>query len=487
MGRQELHRPLKILCEKINTLTDSGNEISIVTRQDTDGIASGSIILTALSRLGSRCSLRTISALTSEIIQEVKSEAHDFCILLGLGSATANVLQQYLGKNWTIIDHEEFSDENTDRNYDDQIINAWNYGFNGAREICTGSISYLLSTMLDKKNSDLSAIAVIAALGDRQDLGDKKMLTGINLEILKTAQSLSMINTELDLLLYNSETIPIHESIARTSSPYIHGLTWNVNNAYSLIKNTGIKIKDNGKWRVLPDFSPEEKNIIRDAIAKFIITSSNSSSIEVAEHLLGFSYRLTKEDSLGHLRDARDFANLLDACGRIGKAGLGVALCMGDRSITLTEAEQIAENYSATLSRSIFTIFSEKWRFYDDGVNAVFVNGEGLITGGLLGVVSSLLASSPSLYGRLVFVRALTQEDAGNSYSFSARKCVGNKSQLNMGVLMKECSNSIGGRGGGNDSRAGCVIPSYKLEDFLSIVRNVISNSKGAEFSNAST
>ena len=437
MGRQELHQPLKILCEKINTLTDAGNEICIVTRLDTDGIASGSIILTALSRLGSRCSLRTISALTSEIIQEVKSEAHDFCILLGLGSATVNVLQQYLGENWTIIDHEEFSNENTDRNYGDQIINAWNYGFNGAREICTGSMSYLLSTMLDKKNSDLSAIAVIAALGDRQDLGDKKTLTGINLEILKTAQSLSMINTELDLLLYNSETIPIHESIARTSSPYIHGLTWNVNNAYSLIKNTVIKIKDNGKWRVLPDFSPEEKNIIRDAIAKFIITSSNSSSIEVAEHLLGFSYRLTKEDNLGHLRDARDFANLLDACGRIGKAGLGVALCMGDRSITLTEA--------------------------------------------------SLLASSPSLYGRLVFVRALTQEDGGNSYSFSARKCVGNKSQLNMGALMSECSNSVGGRGGGNDSRAGCVIPSSKLEVFLSIVRNVISNSKDPESSNAST
>src|ERR671913_256957 len=180
MGRQELHQPLKILCEKINTLTDAGNE---------------------------------------------------FCILLGLGSATVNALQQYLGENWTIIDHEEFSNENTDRNYGDQIINAWNYGFNGAREICTGTMSYLLSTMLDKKNSDLSAIAVIAALGDRQDLGDKKTLTGVNLEILKTAQSLSMINTELDLLLYNSETIPIHESIARTSSPYIHGLTWNVNNA----------------------------------------------------------------------------------------------------------------------------------------------------------------------------------------------------------------------------------------------------------------
>src|SRR5919107_1572616 len=106
MGRQELHQPLRLLCEKISSLIDSGNEIFIVTRLDTDGIVSGSIILKALSRLGSRCSLRTISNLTSEIIQEVKSEAHDFSILLGLGSATVNVLQQYMGENWTIIDHE---------------------------------------------------------------------------------------------------------------------------------------------------------------------------------------------------------------------------------------------------------------------------------------------------------------------------------------------------------------------------------------------
>lgn len=487
MGRQELHQPLKLLCEKINSLTDSGNDISIVTRLDTDGIASGSIIMTALSRLGSRCSLRTISTLTTDIVQELKSEVHDFCIFLGLGSAMVETLLRYLDENWTIIDHEELGNEHLDRNYDNQIINAWKFGCNGTQEICTGSMSYLLATLLDKRNTDLSALAVIASLGDRQDVGEKKTLVGVNYEILKTAESLNIINSEVDLLLYNSETIPVHESIARTTFPYIHGLTWNVNNAYSLIKNAGLKMKDNGKWRILSDFSAEEKNLIRDAIAKFIITSSTSSSIEVADHLLGFSYKLTREDNFGRLREARDFANLLDACGRIGKAGLGVALCMGDRNMTLTEAEQTAENYFATLSKSIFTVFSEKWRFYDDGVGSVFINGEGLITEGVLGSVSSLLASSPSLYGRLLFVRALSQEDGGNSYCFSARKCVGNKSQLNIGMLVKECSEPVGGSGGGDHTRAGCIIPSSKLEIFLSSIRGAISNKRQPKFAEKRT
>jgi hypothetical protein len=58
---------------------------------------------------------------------------------------------------------------------------------------------------------------------------------------------------------------------------------------------------------------------------------------------------------------------------------------------------------------------------------------------------------------------------------------VGSTSQLNVGVLINDCSKAVGGNGGGNDSNAVCSIPSSKLEIFLSKVRSVISNSKFAE------
>ena len=274
MGRQELYQPLKLLCERISTLIETGKEISIITCLDPDGMASGSIALMTLSRLGARCTLRTVPSLDSEMIQEIRSEGRDFYMLLGLGSEMAGVLYRWLGENWVVIDHVEFVDENTNPDYDSQVINAWKYGLDGEREISAGGLSYILATMLDKRNQDLSSMAVIAALGDRQDLGDRKAFVGMNQEILKTAQSLRLIDAELDLLLCTREMIPLHESLARTSYPYIHGLTWNVQNAYSIIKSTGIKMEVNGIWRVLSDFTPEEKNIVRDAIAKFIITSS---------------------------------------------------------------------------------------------------------------------------------------------------------------------------------------------------------------------
>jgi single-stranded-DNA-specific exonuclease len=483
MRRQELYQPLKLICERIGTVIETGNEISIVTCIDADGIASGSIALMTLSRLGARCTLRTVPSLDSEVIQEIKSEGHDYYMFLGLGIEMVELLFRLFGENWVVIDHGEYVDDNTNRDYDSQIISAYKYGLDGQREISTGGLCYTLSTMIDKRNQDLSALAVVAALGDRQDSGDKKALLGMNQEILKRAQSLHLVDVEHDLLFNAREMVPVHESLALTSYPYIHGLTWNVQNAYSIIMNTGIKMKDNGVWRVLSDFTPEEKNIVHDAIAKFIITTTNSKSIGIADNLLGYKYKLSKEDSRSILKDAREFGTLLEACGRLGEAGTGVALCIGDRSKALTEAEHMIESYSATLKRSISAIFDEKWRYLDDGINTVFVNGEGLITEGMLGTVSNILSGSPSLFGRLLFVRALNQEDGGNSYTFSARKCVGSTSQLNVGLLMNECSKTVGGNGGGNDNNAVCIIPSSKLDTFLSKVRSVIANSKFAESS----
>ena len=483
MGRQDLYQPLRLICERISTVIETGNEISVVTRLDPDGIASGSIALMTLSRMGARCVLRIVPSLDSEVIQEIKSEGRDFYMILGLGNEMVDVLFRLFGENWVVIDHGELVEDSTLRYYDSQIINAWKYGLDGEREISAGGLCYTLATMLDKRNQDLSALAVIAALGDRQDSGEKRALVGMNHEILKKAQSLHLVEVELDLLINAREMVPLHESLALTSYPYIHGLTWNEQNAYSIIENTGIKMKDNGAWRVLSDFTPEEKNIVRDAIAKFIITTTNTKFIGIADNLLGYNYRLSREDGRSILKDAREFGTLLETCGRLGKAGIGVALCIGDRSKALTEAEHMIENYSSTLKRSISAIFDEKWRYLDDGKNTVFVNGEGLITEGMLGTISTILSGSPSLFGRFLFIRALNQEDRGNSYTFSAKKCVGSTSQLNVGVLINDCSKAVGGNGGGNDNNAVCSIPSSQLDIFLSKVRSVIANSKVAESS----
>jgi len=224
---------------------------------------------------------------------------------------------------------------------------------------------------------------------------------------------------------------------------------------------------------VTSEISQQEKSTILDAIAKFIVTSQNTET-DIIDNLTGYAYTLVNEDQRSWLRDMREFSTLLNACGRIRKAGVGIGICMGDRNAMLTEGECIVTNYRITLRNYISTIFAEKWRLVDDG-KALFINGEGLLDEDMIGAVSSLLSGSPTFGGRLLFVRTLARD---NTYKFSSRKCLACKSELNLGLLMRHCSELVGGVGGGHVAAAGCRIPYARLESFMQGVRNVIADGR---------
>ena len=71
----------------------------------------------------------------------------------------------------------------------------------GGVEICAGGMAYLAARSLGDENEDLSQVAVVSALGDRQDQGERKSFTGKNLEIAETAKKMGLVNIDLDLLI----------------------------------------------------------------------------------------------------------------------------------------------------------------------------------------------------------------------------------------------------------------------------------------------
>lgn len=468
---------LKHLCEKVRSTVEGGNEVAIITHLDADGITSGSIMAMALRRMGARFSVRTVSDINSSVVEKMKADGRDFYVITDLGGGWASHLRKALGDKWVIIDHHEITEEEILTDDGGQILNPWKFGIDGGREVSAGGMAYMVASALDFKNRDLSAISVVSAVADRQDQGDKKSFFGPNAEILKTAQSLGLVSVDLDIILTGRETRPVHEALAYTLFHYIDGLTWNTEACYLLLKNAGIKLKDDGgRWRALAEFSQEEKSAIVEAVAKFVASSDKRASDILLDDLIGYVYTLSREDKRSQLRDAREFSTMLNACGRIAKAGVGIALCMGDRNIALSAAEEITNTYKMTLRNNISTIFSEKWRLADDG-KTTFVNGDGILEEGMLGAVSTLLSGSPSLRGRLLFVRTLTKE---GSYKFSSRKCLDCKSQANLGVIMRQCSNALNGAGGGHSAAAGCSIPSSALDDFIAGIKAETNDPKFA-------
>jgi single-stranded-DNA-specific exonuclease len=475
MSDKEICQALKAFCDKIEFMVENEKEISIISHLDADGIASGSIISSALARRGAKCAVRTVSDMTLNVLEQMRSENHDFYIITDLGGGMVNEFNQTLDNRWAIIDHHKIPEQEI--SIDDgnnQILNAWKYGIDGDKEISAGGMAYMVAITLDRKNKNLSPIAIVSALAERQDQGDKKSLFGLNSEIVKTAESLRLIRMDLDIMLTGRETRPIHEALAHTAFPYIEGLTWATESCYALIKNAGIKMSKDGRWRVLSEISQDEKDIILNAISEYVVNLSKSKEVNMIDNLIGYTYTLINEDQRSLLRDAREFSTMLNACGRIRKAGVGIGICMGDRNNLLNEGEKIVTKYRTTLRNYISSIFTEKWRMIDNG-KSVFINGEGLLAEDMLGAISSLLSGSPTLGGRLVFVRTLTND---GFYKFSSRKSLGSTSKSDLGLIMRYCSESVGGSGGGHSLAAGCRIPSTRLEEFLSAVRNAILDAK---------
>jgi RecJ-like exonuclease len=468
---------LKHFCEKLRKSVEGGNEVAIITHLDADGIIAGSIMAMAFRRMGARYSVRAVSDMNSSVVENMKADGRDFYVITDLGGGWASNLRKALDDKWVIIDHHEIAEEEILTDDDGQILNPWKFGIDGGSEVSAGGMAYMVASTLDLKNRDLSAIAVVSAVADRQDQGDKRSFFGLNAEILKTAQSLGLVSVDLDIILTGRDTRPPHEALAYTLFHYIDGLTWNREACYLLLKNAGIKLKDNGgRWRVLAEFSQEEKSAIVEAVAKFVGSSDKRVFDILLDDLIGYVYTLAREDKRSLLRDSREFSTMLNACGRIGRAGVGIAICMGDRNTALSAGEEIMSTYQMTLRNNISTVFSEKWRLADDG-KTTFVNGDGILEEAMLGAVSSLLSRSPSLRGRLLFVRTLTKD---GTYKFSSRKCLDCKSQANLGVIMRQCSKALNGAGGGHSAAAGCTIPSSALEDFIAGIKAETNDPKFA-------
>lgn len=463
---KDLDESLSFFRDKINECIKSKKSISVTTHIDCDGLTSGSIITKALIRAGARCTVRTSKEFSKGVIESLKKDSRDFHVITDLAGGFAKEMDESLGDKWIVLDHHQIPEEEHDNQ---RVINAWKYGIDGGSEICAGGMAYMASLALDEQNDDLSAIAVVSALGDRQDQGERKSFTGKNFEIANTAKEKGLVEIDLDLLLVGRETRALPDALAFTSQPFIEGLTWNRDTCLSLLNSSGIKLKDGGRWRVPADLNEEEKRQVIEAITKF---TSGKNATEIMSELIGYTYTFPREDKMSFLRDGREFSTMLNSCGRISRSGVGIAICMGDRNKILREGETILTDYRKMIREYMNIIANERWRI-SESETCVMVNGEGIVPETMTGTISSLIAGSPKNAGKIVILRTHGDE---NTIKFSSRKSFGCKSSINLSELMRTGAEKFDGIGGGHDAAAGAKITKDKLDGFLSYLElNVIN------------
>ncbi len=467
---ESLGEALSLFKDRISDCIKTKKPISITTHIDCDGLSSGSIISKALFRAEANCTVRTSKEFSKTVLESLKTDSREFHIITDLGGGFANELDKTLGDDWIILDHHQISEEEKENQ---NVINSWKYGIDGGNEICAGGMAYLASMSLDDRNSDLSAIAVVSALGDKQDQGEKKSLTGKNFEISKVAKEQGLVDIDLDLLLTGRETKPVADALAFTTYPFIEGLTWNRDACLSILKSSGLNLKEDGRWRVPAELNENEKKQVIEAIGKF---SPGKNTDGMMDELIGHTYTFPKEDELSFLRDGREFASILNSCGRINRSSVGMAVCMGNRDAIMREAEEILREFREKIRECIKILSNERWRVSENDAS-VLINGEDVVPEMMAGTISSLFAGSPKNSGKIIILRTKAEE---NTIKFSSRKSFDCRLEVNLSEIMRSGAQKFDGIGGGHRSAAGAKITKDKLDEFIKYLEENVINMSGS-------
>jgi len=441
--------------------------IHVFSHLDADGIAAAGIMGKALWRLDARFCIRITQWINDELVEEVLSEKPQLIVFTDLGSGYIDLLKEKLSDfKIVILDHHQVSGEQA-ANF--VHVNPHLLGIDGAKDVSGAGVTYFVAKAMDKENVDLSPIAVVGALGDLQDKYDQRMLGGLNEKIVEDAKTTGLLTVEKDLIFFGRETRPIHRTLASTTNPFIPGISGEEDKSLAFLVSLGIKPKFGDKWRALRDLSEEEKRKLCSALADYLV--SKGLHFE-ASNLIGHVYILNREEPWTPLRDAREFAVLLNATGRMDKPGLGVAICMGDRSSAFEEAEKVLEEYRRTINKYLGWIMEKPERIRELE-NIYVVCGEDVIKDKIVGAVSSILSMSLPNPEKPLIAYASLEEEGIAKFSARTTDTVVNKG-VNLGEIMEVAAEKCLGKGGGHNIAAGAQVPIENVETFIKLVNELV-------------
>ena len=343
------------------------------------------------------------------------------------------------------------------------------FGIDGATDVSGSGVAYFVAKAVNRANVDLAPVALVGALGDMQDKYEQRSLCCLNEIIVNDAVAAGLLKVEKDLTFFGRETRPIHRTLATTTNPFIPGLSGEEDKALVFLANLDIPIKQGEKWRALCDLNEDEKKRLCSALADHLL--SKGLHLEV-EKLIGYIYVLTKEEPNTALRDAREFAVVLNSTGRMDRPSLGIAICMGDRGAALEESNKILEDYRKNINKYLGWVMEKPERMRELQ-NIYVIYGENFINEKIIGTVSSIIVSGLANNEKPLIAFANVEKEQAAKFSARTTEAAIRKG-VNLGEVMRLASEAYGGKGGGHNIAAGAQVPLDKIEDFVKTVDELV-------------
>ncbi len=446
-------------------------KVIVATHIDADGISAGAIASNALERAGVKADVRFFKKLDEEAINGLTVERPDIIWYTDLGSGSASKL----GEVPTVVSDHHVPDVSTggaDRTGQARLfdfsqvihVNPQLHGISGATDLSGAGATFLVAAALDERNSDLSHLAVLGGVGDLQDHRTRR-LEGLNREIAALAVSAGVLDIVQDIRLFGRETRPVHKMLEYSSDPFLPGITSDEQAAISFLLSNGIELKEGDAWRTWSMLTQEERDTVIDALRELL--TKRSRRPDTILRLTGEVYVLKREDEGSPLRDAKEFATLLNACGRHGRGEIGLAICKGDREGMFQEGLALLRDHRSALSQAISLAKDlgvtrmRNIQYFDAGPDI-----EETIVGTVAGM---LLGEAGSDRSAPMVAFADSMEYSGEPKAkASARGTQDLVSRgMDLSAAMRRAAETVGGVGGGHNIAAGATIPASKKSDFL--------------------
>lgn len=441
---------------------DSSKVIRLVSHLDADGISAASIMIKALNATNRRYSLSIIPQLDKKMLDELSKEKYDCYIFTDLGSGMiADICKTFEGKKIVVLDHHELSPGDDFKCHENVIhVNPHMFGIDGSKEISGAGVVYTFAKEIVDV-SDMAHIAVIGAIGDVQD--DKGFLK-LNNEILKEAVAKGKMKVSVGPRFFGAQTRPLHKVLEYTTDPYIPGVSGSESGAIQFLKSIDINPNKGFGWRKLIHLDTEEMKRLITGIIMRRLTEKDP------EDVLGYVYTLLEEEKESPTRDAREFSTLLNACGRLNRASLGIGACLGDKKIKKKAVSNLAD-YKKEIVKALnwYRDNKENGRV-KEGKGYIIIDAKKEVMSTIIGTLASILSKSGEMDDGTYILSMAQAED--NTTKVSLRiSGVRNTGNIDLREVIQKIVDITGGESGGHMNAAGAIIPSELEEKFVAAAK----------------
>ncbi|HOB18400.1 MAG TPA: DHH family phosphoesterase [Candidatus Methanoculleus thermohydrogenotrophicum] len=450
--KRDLQRAADIICE--------AESVTIISHIDADGISTESILAQVLAREGRRVSSVFVRQLEPMAMRHVPKD-DSLKLFTDLGAGQQSLLEEHglSADEVLILDHHVSQPCGTAY----PQVNCLDHGIT---HMSAAGVAYLVAKTIDPTSIDLAKIAVVGNVGDmmaRENCG----LVGPAREIVQDGVEYgNIIVRERDLNCYGISTRPVHVCLGYSDDPYIDGISNNTNAALQFLERLGVELKNpRGGWLVWEELPFDDKRTIISALAQQLIAHGRE-----IDRLLGETYIFPDEPERTPLRNASEYATLLNACGRWAKPKVGGRICRGERGDAYREAEYMLAHHRSVIRDLLQYIL-------ETGVTELshlqYIHTGDRFPDTIVGIGAGMALSKLDWRKPIMVLSAMVDEPEITKISMRT-----NQWALARGVDLQEAlveaSAEVGGAGGGHRIAAGAFIPQDREEEFVDNVNRIL-------------